>query len=265
MDWLKHNRDAWNHEVETGNKWTIPVSHDEIEAAKKGEATLLLTPTKPTPRAWLGDVRGKDVLCLASGGGQQGPLFAALGAHVTVFDNSPAQLARDREVADREGLAIRTVQGDMRDLSAIADESFDLVFHPISNVFCESIRPVWKEAFRVLRPGGRMAAGFMNPAAYVFDFDLLDRTGRFEVRYKVPYSDIDQLPPEELAARIAAREPLEFGHSLTDQIGGQTDAGFHIVGFYEDFSGWDDPLDRHLSVYDATLAKKPMHRHHGND
>ena len=81
-----------------------------------------------------------------------------------MFDNSPQQLARDRLVAEREGLEIRTVQGDMRDLSAFADASFDLVFHPVSNLFCPEVRPVWREAYRVLRQGGILLAGFMNPA-----------------------------------------------------------------------------------------------------
>jgi 2-polyprenyl-3-methyl-5-hydroxy-6-metoxy-1,4-benzoquinol methylase len=70
------------------------------------------------------------VLCLASGGGQQGPILAAAGARVTVFDNSPQQLAQDRFVARREGLTLETVEGDMRDLSVFADVSFDLIVHP---------------------------------------------------------------------------------------------------------------------------------------
>jgi len=61
---------------------------------------------------------------------------AGAGAAVTVFDNSPRQLGRDEEVAARDGLAIRTVLGDMRDLSAFPDASFDVVFNPVSNVFC---------------------------------------------------------------------------------------------------------------------------------
>ena len=85
---------------------------------------------------------GADVLCLAAGGGQQGPILAAAGADVTVFDNSPRQLAQDRLVADRDGLAIRTIEGDMADLSAFADASFDLVVHPVSNVFAADVRPV---------------------------------------------------------------------------------------------------------------------------
>ena len=81
------------------------------------------------------------MLCLASGGGQQGPILAAAGANVTVFDNSPRQLAQDRLVADREGLAIETVLGDMADLSAFPDARFDLIVHPVSNVFVPDVRP----------------------------------------------------------------------------------------------------------------------------
>ena len=107
----------------------------EIKAAKAGDWEVLLTPTKIVPQDWFGDIRGKDLLGLASGGGQQVPIFAAAGARVTSFDNSATQLAKDRLVAEREGLEVRFEQGDMADLSRFDDASFDLIFHPVSNVF----------------------------------------------------------------------------------------------------------------------------------
>ena len=61
---------------------------------------------------------------------------------VTVFDNSENQLNQDRAVAEREGLEIRTVQGDMKDLHPFDDQSFDLIFHPCSNTFVSDVRPV---------------------------------------------------------------------------------------------------------------------------
>ena len=151
LDVRKYNRYAWDHQVDKKNPFTLPVGPEIIARARTGEFSVLLTETKPVPRDWFPPLKGLDLLGLACGGGQQGPVFAALGARVTIFDNSPAQLEHDRAVAKREKLVINTVEGDMRDLSAFTDESFDLVFHPVSSVFCPEVRPVWREAFRVLR------------------------------------------------------------------------------------------------------------------
>src|ERR671921_2038786 len=174
MDVRGYNQEAWDREVESGNRWTVPVGPDVIEAARRGEWAVLLTNEKPVPRAWFPEMEGADVLCLASGGGQQAPIFAAAGANVTVLDNSPKQLAQDRFVAERDSLALEAVEGDMADLSVFPDESFDLVFHPVSNLFAPEVRPVWAEAFRVLRRGGVLLAGFINPACFIFDCELAD-------------------------------------------------------------------------------------------
>src|SRR5947209_20625911 len=147
MDIFAYNRRAWDRRAERGNRWTVPAGPEAIAAARRGDWQVVLTPTRPVPRGWFPDLAGLDVLCLASGGGQQGPVLAAAGAAVTVLDASPAQLARDRLVADREGLEVRTVQGDMADLSAFDDGTFGLVFHPCSNCFVPEVRPVWREAF----------------------------------------------------------------------------------------------------------------------
>src|SRR5437016_10566582 len=110
MDILSYNRRAWDRKVAEGDRWTVPVGPEVIAAARRGDWQVVLTPTRPVPREWFPDLAGLDVLCLASGGGQQGPVLAAAGAAVTVLDASPAQLARDRLVAEREGLALRTVE-----------------------------------------------------------------------------------------------------------------------------------------------------------
>ncbi len=102
---------------EAGDEWTIPVSSEVIERARQGDWSVILTPTKPVPRSWLGELAGARVLCLASGGGQQSPILAAAGAIVTALDNSPEQLARDRYVATREELEVTCELGTMTDLS----------------------------------------------------------------------------------------------------------------------------------------------------
>jgi SAM-dependent methyltransferase len=246
------NREAWDRQVASGkNPWTVPVTPEIVARARAGDWSMVLTENQPVPREWFPPLQGLRVLGLACGGGQQGPIFAAAGAEVTIFDNSPAQLARDREVADREGLNLRTVEGDMRDLSAFANESFDLVFHPVSNLFIHEIRPVWREAARVLRRGGTLLAGFMQPIVYIFDFEELDK-GNFLVMNKIPYSDIEVYGEEKLRA---GDRPAEFGHSLSDQLAGQTEAGLAIVGMYEDRHN-DLRLGEYIPTYMATRAVK---------
>jgi 2-polyprenyl-3-methyl-5-hydroxy-6-metoxy-1,4-benzoquinol methylase len=113
-DILDYNRRAWDRQVERGNRWMVPVGPEEVARARRGDWRIVLTPTRPIPGDWFPPLKGLDVLCLASGGGQQSPILAAAGANVTVLDNSPEQLAQDRLVADRERLVIETVQGDMK-------------------------------------------------------------------------------------------------------------------------------------------------------
>lgn len=257
MDVLTHNRTAWDHQVETNNPWTVPVTPEVIAAARRGEWAVLLTESTPVPRWWFPNLTGCNVLCLASGGGQQGPILAAAGACVTVFDASPRQLAQDRLVAEREGLELVTIQGDMADLSVFADESFDLVFHPTSNLFVPDVRPVWREAYRVLRRGGVLLAGFLNPLEYIFDRALSDQ-GILKVRFRVPYSDLTSISEEERVAAYGADSPLEFGHTLDDQIGGQLAAGFHLVGFFEDWRHQDTATAAYMPSYIATRAIKTV-------
>lgn len=256
MDAREHNRAAWDLLSRAGDRWSIPVSSEEVDAARRGDWKVVLTNSAHVPREWFPrDMHGVDVLALASGGGQQGPLFAAAGARVTVLDNSPEQLDKDRYVAERDGLHIRLVEGTMEDLSTFADGSFDLVFNPVSVIFTRDVRRVWREASRVLRVGGTLLAGMLNPINYVFDREALDERGEFLVRHRVPFADDRDLPAPKLQARVGRREPLEFGHTLTDLIGGQLDAGLDLVGFYEDVFG-DAPLDDvHPGLF-ATRAEK---------
>jgi len=255
MDVRSYNRDAWNREVEGGkNRWSQPVSAELIAKARQGEFSILLTENIPVPRRWFPALQGADVLCLASGGGQQGPVLAALGARVTVFDNSPAQLKQDQFVAERESLILRTVEGDAADLSMFPDESFDLVFNPCSTVFMPDVRSVWKECYRILRPGGILMTGSMNPVHYIFDLYKADE-GVLEVANSIPYSDLTSISKEDLDEIIEKGLPLEFGHSLTDLIGGQCDAGFVITDMYEDYM-LDSPIHNYHPNFIATRAVK---------
>jgi SAM-dependent methyltransferase len=251
------NRTAWDAQVDNGNPWTVPVTAKQIENARAGDWQILLTASRPVPRRWFPVLEDCQVLCLASGGGQQGPILAAAGARVTVFDLSPKQLARDREIAETSALAIETVEGEMTDLGRFADESFDLIIHPISNCFVADVNPVWRECSRVLRPRGVLLAGFVNPVSYLFDVEIDGARGPLEVRNAIPYSDLESLTEEQRERFLADGQPFEFGHTLDDQIGGQLRAGLVLTHMYEDRDPVDeDPLSHYIDSQVATRAVK---------
>lgn len=253
-DITKINNEAWDRKVEEGSPWSIPVNPEEIERARKGDFETILTTKKPVPRSWFPEeMKGKKILCLACGGGQQGPILSAAGGEVTVLDFSKGQLAQDRFVAQREGLFIDLVEGDMRDLSAFGDDSFDMVFCPVSVTYIPEVRRVFREVYRVLKKRGTFLFGTINPMVYLFDGKKWEE-GIFTVVNKLPFNSMDELDEEEKRGFLEEKNPIEYSHTLEELIEGQTDAGFSIKGFYEDYSGGE--LDRYTPSYFATRAVK---------
>ena len=247
------NRDAWDHDASIGGRWSQPVTPEQIREARNGEWSIVLTESKSVPRHWFGDeIEGREVLCLASAGGQQVPILAAAGARVTSLDNSPGQLSLDREVVEREGLDVTFLEGDMRDLSPFHESSFDLVFHPCSNLFVPDVRAVWRECFRVLRPGGALLAGFLNPMEFIFDFGK-EEEGLLEVAHSLPFSSLEFHGEKWLRAN---NETAVFSHSFEAQIGGQLEAGLQLTDLYEAPRD-SGPMTTVFPSYIATRAIKP--------
>lgn len=100
------------------------------------------------------------------------------------------------------------------------------------------------------------------PVTYLFDYNIADRTGILQVKCALPYSDLTSLPAEERQRYIETGAPLEFSHTLEDQIGGQLDAGFLLTGFFEDAYGEEenDLLTNYMPTFIATRATKPYHK-----
>lgn len=251
MDYQDINSRVIDRWAEEGWRWAAPITHEEYERALAGDWRVLLTPTKAVPRDWLGPLAGKRLLGLASGGGQQMPVFAALGAECTVLDYSARQLASESMAAEREGYKIRIVRADMTRPLPFEDGEFDIIFHPVSNCFVRSVEPIWRECFRVLKPGGVLLAGLDNGVNFLFEGD-----NETEVVNRLPY---DPMADPALFKRLTeAGECLEFSHTIEEQIGGQLRAGFILTDLYEDTNGEGRLHELNIPCFIATRAVKPL-------
>jgi len=243
--------DKW---VENGWEWGVPVSAEVCEKARRGEWDVILTPIIPVPKDWFPPLKGTKLLGLASGGGQQMPVFSILGADCTVMDLSDRQLESERAVSQREGYSINIVKADMTKRFPFDDCSFNIIFHPVSNCYVEDVYHVWHECFRVLRPGGVLLAGMDNG----FDFMVDDFTVRpLVITNKLPFNPLRN--PEHFAKFASDKEEpmFQFSHTFDEQIGGQLKAGFVITGAYEDFNNDPDAIADGIPSYWATKAIKP--------
>lgn len=249
MNYQDKNAQTIDQWVDEGWEWGQPITHEAYRAALRGRASIFLTPTKPVPAAWLGDVKGKRVLGLASGGGQQMPIFTALGAQCTVLDYSERQLESERMVSRREGYDIRIIRADMSQPLPFADGEFDLIFHPVSNCYVREVKPIWWECFRVLRPGGTLLAGLDNGMNYIFDDD--ERM----LANALPFDPLTN--PEQMAQLEATDSGIQFSHTLEEQIGGQLEAGFVLTGLYEDTNGEGRLHEFNVPTYIATRSVRP--------
>jgi len=248
MKYTNINSETIDKWVEEGWEWGIPITREEYLNALNGECSILLTPTKLVPKEWFPNLKGLNVLGLASGGAQQMPVFAANGANCTLLDYSRRQIESDVKFAEREGYKINAIQGDMTLRFPFEDNSFDLIFHPVSNCYIEDVSHVWNECFRVLKSGGILMSGLDNGVNFIFGDE-----GK-EIKYKLPFNP---LKDEELF-RFSKdnNHGIQFSHTLEEQIRGQILAGFKIKDLYEDTNGVGILHEYGIPTFWATLAIK---------
>lgn len=217
----EHNRKQWNALANANVMHSKPwLDYTPQQAAEYVYHDGVLT-----------DVHQKSVLCLASGGGQNSVAFGLLGADVTVQDLSEVQLSRDREAALHYGFPIRTVQGDMRDLSVFSDNQFDVVWQPYSLNYSPEVEPVFREAARILKPGGIYHVTFANPFAQAIQGESWDGKGYplrglytdgEDISRYYPHWDVEQ--PDGSTAKVES--PHEFRHCLSTVLNCLAKNGF---------------------------------------
>lgn len=242
------NSEVFDRWVEEGWEWGQPISHEIYEKATNGEWSPVLTPTKPVPKEWFGEINGAKILGLASGGGQQMPIFTALGAKCTVLDYSEKQLLSEIEVAKRENYDIATIKADMTKPLPFEDESFDLIFHPVSNCYVEDVVPIWKECYRVLKRGGILLAGLDNGINFIFDDE------ETKLSLKLPFNPLRD--KDQYEKSMKNDWGIQFSHTIEEQIGGQLQAGFILTDIFQDTNGSGRLHEFNVPTFYATRAIK---------
>ena len=237
--------DRW---IEEGWEWGIPVSHDVIEEAKKGNWGVYLTPTKVVPKEWFGDLKNKKLLGLASGGGQQIPIFSVLGANCTVLDYSTKQCESEIKVANREGYDVEVLRLDMTEPLPFENDTFDIIFHPVSNCYVEKVEPIFRECYRVLKKGGILLCGLDNGINYLVEEDEKTIVNSLPFNPLVNKKNMKQLIDEDCG--------IQFSHTMEEQIGGQLKAGFSLVDLYEDTNGSGYLHELNIPCFIATKSVK---------
>ena len=227
-----------------------PTSHEAFLAAKEGVWDMLLTPTKPVPKNWFGEIKDKKILGLASGGGQQMPIFAALGGICTVLDYSKQQLESEKMVAEREQYEIEIIRADMTKPLPFPDESFDLIFHPVSNCYVQEVKPIFKECYRILKKGGILLSGLDNGINFIVDEETESK-----IVHSLPFDPLKN--PDQMAELQKEDSGVQFSHTMEEQIGGQLEAGLILTHLYEDTNGQGFLHEHQIPAFIATRAVKP--------
>lgn len=229
----QYNKQQWEQLAGAGVEYARPMLDLDADAARS-----MLDPYSMIDR-YLGDVPGRDVLCLAAGGGQQSVAFALLGANVTVFDLSETQLVQDRLAAEHYGVHIDVVQGDMRDLRAFDEDSFDIVYQAYSINFVPHVPPVHAEVARTLRSNGLYRLDWHNPFTQAIDDESWTGEGYLLSHFYEDGRDMteffphwDVTGPDGRVTKIAS--PHEYVHALSTMINSLVAQGFVLIHASED-------------------------------
>ena len=228
-DLARFNQERWNELAREGIEYARPYLDMDENSAR----------SLVDPEGFIRDPRGLDVLCLAAGGGQQTAAFGLLGANVTCVDLSEEQLERDRIAANHYGLDVKTVQGDMRDLSMFDEAAFDVVWHGHSLNFVPDAQTVFGHVSRVLRKGGLYHLSCCNP--YFHGIDEEEWNGdAYPLRNKYEEGEVIYPTGDEWTFRAPdgsprrVHGPREFRHSMETLLNGPIELGFTLLQMSED-------------------------------
>lgn len=237
--------DRW---IADGWEWGKPISHELYKKALAGDWQVCLTPTKSVPHEWFGSLQGKKLLGLASGGGQQMPIFHAAGADCAVLDYSEQQIASERAVAERESYSINAIRADMTKSLPFGNAEFDIVFNPVSLCYVKDVAPIFKECYRVLKKDGVFMAGLDIGTNFITD------DAEEKIVNSLPFDPIAN--PKYMKQLQDNDCGVQFSHTVGELLGELLKAGFVLTDVYEDTNGEGRLHELNIPSFIAVRAVK---------
>ena len=197
----------------------------------------------------LGSLRKKKILEIGCGGAQCGIAMAKQGADVTGIDISENQLNYAKALAKENGVEILFHQGDIRRLTEIKSNNYDLVFSAWALLYVDNLRSCFQEVYRVLKRGGSFVASLPHP----FFRTVSPKT----MKLRESYFDVGKKEIAETWNDGSNHKNVVYDHTVSELINMLLDTDFFIERIIEPDSRKKYKKDPWYNKFEVTaeLAK----------
>jgi len=196
----------------------------------------------------LGNVGGKKILEIGCGGGQCSIAFAKQGAMCTGVDISKEQLEYAEELAKKNRVSVKFVQGDIQTLKQFKSSDYDIVFSAFALHYIPDLGKCFKEIYRVLGKKGIVILGLSHPF-----YDVISPK---TMKISRSYNKAGKITSTETWPDGSKHKFVEFLHKISEITDGLIDSGFVLEKVMEPLKlkghvewsvgGWEEIYPRKL-------------------
>ena len=138
----------------------------------------------------LGNLRGKKVIEIGCGGSQCAIAMAKKGANVTGVDQSQEQLKFAKNLAQKNKVKIKFIQGSFQNLRKLKSNNYDIAFSAFAFQYSPELLSLFKQVRRILKKGGIFVFSLDHPFFKIINPKTLKaqqsyfKTGRYTEKNK---------------------------------------------------------------------------------
>lgn len=181
----------------------------------------------------LGEVKGKRVIEIGAGAGQNSIVLAKQGAIVTAYDISKEQLRHGKTLAKEEDIQVDFIRGDFQRLRAhFKPNSFEIAMSAYALQYCstlESMNDTFKQIYDILTPKGIFVFSLDHPVRTIGYWEEGKDRFVLDKYFDRSQKEWDYTFPE---TGVSARMSGSF-KTISDIINGVLQAGFRLEQLLE--------------------------------